>query len=169
MGLRPGRTYNKITKKPYTRISIHKPRRSYVKGVPVSKIHQFEMGAKGDYALKFELVSKNNRQIRSNSLESARITALKHLSKKLGETGFFFKVLVYPHHILRENSIATGAGADRFSQGMRRSFGKPIGQAARVKVGQRVMMVQAPKNSEKVVREALNRASKKLPGSFLVK
>ena len=52
---------------------------------------------------------------------------------------------------------------------MRRSFGKPIGQAARVKVGQRVMMVQAPKNSDKVVREALNRASKKLPGSFLVK
>ena len=169
MGLRPGRAYNKITKKPFTRISIHKPRRSYVKGVPVSKIHQFEMGAKGDYPLRFELVSKNNRQIRSNSLESARITALKHLSKKLGDGNFFFKVLVYPHHILRENSIATGAGADRFSQGMRRSFGKPIGQAARVKVGQRVMMVQAPKNSEKVVREALNRASKKLPGSFLVK
>ena len=103
MGLRPGRTYNKITKKPYTRISIHKPRRSYVKGVPVSKIHQFEMGAKGDYPLKFELVSKNNRQIRSNSLESARITTLKHLSKKLGDGNFFFKVLVYPHHILREN------------------------------------------------------------------
>lgn len=168
MGLRPGRCYNKKTKKPYTRISIHKPRKSYVKGVPVVKIHQFEMGAKGDYPMTFELVCKHNRQIRSNSLESARITTLKYLTKKLGETNFFFKVLVYPHHVLRENSIATGAGADRFSQGMRHSFGKPIGQAARVKIGQRIMMVKAPKNSEKIVREALNRASKKLPGSFSV-
>lgn len=169
MGLRPGRAYNKITKKPFTRISIHKPRRSYVKGVPAPRIHQFEMGAKGDYDLKLDLVCKDNVQIRSNSLESARITTLKHLSKKLGETGFFFKVLVYPHHVLRENSIATGAGADRFSQGMRKSFGKPIGQAARIKVGQSVMRVNAPKNAEKTVREALKKASKKLPGSFLIK
>ena len=169
MGLRPGRAYNKVTKKPFTRISIHKPRRSYVKGVPASRIHQFEMGAKGDYPLTFNLMCKDEVQIRSNALESARITALKYLSKKLGETGFFFKVLVYPHHVLRENSIATGAGADRFSQGMRKSFGKPIGQAARIKVNQNVMRVFAPKNSEAVVREALKRASKKLPGSYLIK
>ena len=167
--LRPGRSYHKITKKPYTRISIHRPRISYVKGVPASKIHQFEMGAKGDYPLSFDLVSKDDVQIRSNALESARITALKHLTKKLGETGFFFKVLVYPHHVLRQNSIATGAGADRYSQGMAKSFGKPIGQAARVKVGQNVMRVKAPKNSEAIVREALKRASKKLPGSFFIK
>ena len=59
MGLRPGRTYNKVTKKPFTRISIHKPRRSYVKGVPAPRIHQFEMGAKGDYPLTFDLVCKD--------------------------------------------------------------------------------------------------------------
>ena len=52
---------------------------------------------------------------------------------------------------------------------MRKSFGKPIGQAARIKVNQNVMRVFAPKNSEAVVREALKRASKKLPGSYLIK
>jgi large subunit ribosomal protein L10e len=169
MGLRPARCYHKLKKKPYTRISIHKPRKSYVKGVPAPRIHQFEMGKSGKYDLTFNLVSKNDVQIRSNSLESARITTLKHLNKKLGENNFFLKILIYPHHVLRENAMATGAGADRFSEGMRKSFGKPIGQAARVRKGQKIITVNAPKNSEAVVRKALKRATSKLPGSYFVK
>ena len=39
----------------------------------------------------------------------------------------------YPHQILRENKQATGAGADRVSQGMRLSFGKNVGTAAEFK------------------------------------
>ncbi|MBI4170413.1 MAG: 50S ribosomal protein L16, partial [Candidatus Aenigmarchaeota archaeon] len=31
--------------------------------------------------------------------------------------------------MLRENALATGAGADRFQSGMRQSFGKPVGTA----------------------------------------
>jgi len=165
MGIRPGRCYSEIKNKPFTRISMRKPRKSYVKGVPASKIHQFEVGKKGDYPLKFYLVSKSNMQIRSNSLEAARQTTTKYLSKKLGENNFFLKILVYPHHVLRENAMATGAGADRFSQGMRHSFGKPIGQAARVSENQRILFVHAPENSEADVKEALRRAAAKLPGS----
>jgi large subunit ribosomal protein L10e len=169
MGLRPARCYHKLKKKPYTRISIHKPRKSFVKGVPAPRIHQFEMGKPGKYDLTFNLVSKNDVQIRSNALESTRITTLKHLNKKLGENNFFLKILIYPHHVLRENAMATGAGADRFSEGMRKSFGKPIGQAARVRKGQKIITVNAPKNSEAVVRKALKRATSKLPGSYFVK
>ena len=169
MGLRPARCYHKLKKKPYTRISVHKPRKSYVKGVPASRIHQFEMGKSGKYALTFNLVSKKGVQIRSNALESARITTLKHLNKKLGENNFFLKILIYPHHVLRENAMATGAGADRFSEGMRKSFGKPIGQAARVRKGQKIITVNSHKNSEAVVRKALKRATSKLPGSYFVK
>jgi large subunit ribosomal protein L10e len=165
MGLRPGRCYHHLKKKPYTRISIHRPRISYVKGVPASKIHQFEVGKKGDYPLKVFLETGNDVQVRSNSLEAARVIATKYLTKHIGENEFFLKILVYPHHILRENSMATGAGADRFSEGMRHSFGKPIGQAARVRAGQRIMVVNAPENSRDIVKEALSRAIKKLPGN----
>jgi len=168
MGLRPGRCYHKLKKRPYTRIAIRKPRKSFVKGVPASKIHQFEMGKNKDYPLKFFLQSKENIQIRSNALESARITVTKHLNKNLGPENFFFKVLIYPHHILRENPMATGAGADRFSEGMRRSFGKPIGQAARVKINQKIFMTKVPNNSEKIVKIAFEKASKKLPGTYRI-
>lgn len=169
MGLRPARCYHELKKKPYTRISIHKPRKSYVKGVPASRIHQFEMGKPGKYSLTFNLVSRKDVQIRSNALESARITTLKHLNKRLGENNFFLKILIYPHHVLRENPMATGAGADRFSEGMRKSFGKPIGVAARVKKGQKIIVVNSHKNSETVVRKALKKAISKLPGSYFVK
>ena len=165
MGLRPGRCYHHLKKKPYTRISIHRPRISYVKGVPATKIHQFEVGKKGDYPITMFLEAGNDIQIRSNSLEAARVIATKYLTKHLGETEFFLKILVYPHHVLRENSMATGAGADRFSEGMRHSFGKPIGQTARVKSGQKILIVKAPENSLEIVKEALERAIKKLPGN----
>ncbi len=170
MSMRPGRCYSEIKNKPFTRISIHKPRKSYVKGVPASKIHQFEVGnVKGNFPLRMDLISGKDVQIRSNALESARMMVTKHLAKNLGETGFFLKILVYPHHVLRENSMATGAGADRFSQGMRQSFGKPIGQAARVNAGQSILMVRAPEKTEKIVKEALRRASAKLPGETRIK
>ena len=164
MGLRPGRCYHALKKRPYTRISIHRPKMSYVRGVPANKIHQFEVGKKGNYALKFNLRAERDIQIRSNSLEAARVTTTKYLEKHLGETGFFLKILVYPHHVLRENSMATGAGADRFSDGMRRSFGKPIGQTARVRAGSNIILIHGPENSKEVLKEALERAKKKLPG-----
>lgn len=168
MGLRPGRCYNKLNRRANTRVSTRKPRRSYVKGVPASKIHQFEVGTRKDYPCTFYLQSTEDVQSRSNALEAARVTVTKHLTKNLSEENFFLKVLVYPHHVMRENAMATGAGADRFSQGMRRSFGKPIGQAARVRNKQNLLMVRAPSNSEKFVKDAFERAMKKLSGSYKV-
>lgn len=168
--LRPGRCYNKIKNKPWTRFSKSKPRRSYVKGIPASKIHQFETGAKNEgFTVINYLVSESDVQLRSNCLESARISVTKYLTRKLGETGFFLKILVYPHHVLRENAMATGAGADRLSQGMRHSFGRPKGQAARVSSGQRVIMAKVAPGNEILLKEALRRASAKLSGSYKIK
>jgi large subunit ribosomal protein L10e len=167
--LRPARCYNKINKKPFTRISQRRPRRSYAKGVPPSKIHQFEIGVlKKNYDSTYYLKSLEDVQLRTNSLEAVRVTITKCLGKRLGEENFFFKILTYPHHILRENAMATGAGADRFSDGMRRSYGKPIGQAARIRKDQNVFMVKVPANSEKFVKEAYERAGKKMSGRFRI-
>lgn len=167
--LRPGRCYSRVTKKPWTRVSQRKPRKSYVKGVPVSKIHQFEMGnLKGDYGEAYHLISKEERQLRSNSMEAARVSATKCLTKHFGEKGFFLKVRPYPHHVLRENAMATGAGADRFSDGMKRAFGKPIGQAARIRPGQKIMTVMVPAGKEREARTALKRAAAKISGKYTI-
>ena len=165
MALRPGRCYNKPYKKPYTRVAIRVPKKSYVKGVPQPKIFHFEMGTQGDYPLAFHLVMDRNTAIRSNALESARVTCHKYLSKKLGTQNYFLKIRVVPYHVLRENPLATGAGADRFSQGMRKAFGKPIGVAALVKKNQKIISVYVQEGKEKEAKEALRRAAMKLPGS----
>ncbi|MBU3896436.1 MAG: 50S ribosomal protein L16 [Nanoarchaeota archaeon] len=168
MGIRPAKCYNKINKKPYTRISQRRPRKSYVRGVPASKIHQFQMGnIKGDFPQISYLVAKQDVQLRTNCMESVRVVVSKHLAKNLGDTGFFMKIMVYPHHILRENAMATGAGADRFSQGMRQSFGIPTGQAARVYTGQKIIMVKTPAGKDEIIKEAFRRGKSKLSGTWL--
>jgi large subunit ribosomal protein L10e len=167
MAIRPGRCYHHITQKPWTRVSQRTPRRSYVKGVPVSKIHQFEMGGvaeQGTFPLIYHLVAGQDVQLRSNCMEAARTICSGFLQKNLGEKGFFMKIRKYPHHVLRENPLATGAGADRFSQGMRRSWGNPIGQAARLMKGEKILTIRLPAGRDELAKEALDRAAKKLPG-----
>jgi large subunit ribosomal protein L10e len=119
------------------------------------------MGRKGDYDLSLYLVAKKDAQIRDNALEAARVVAHKFLSSKLGEN-YFFKILVFPHHVLREKPIATGAGADRYSQGMRLAFGKPAGHAVQAKKGKKLMLLQINENYLEIGKRALKRASSKL-------
>lgn len=163
MALRPGRCYRKL-ERPYTRQSRKVPRKGYVKGVPKPKITEFELGTKGDYDNALFLLSERDVQIRHNALESSRITAVQTLEKNIGKgAAFFLKIRVYPHHVLRENALATGAGADRFQQGMRMSFGKPIGTAARVRKGQKIMEIRVNNAGIGVAQTALKKASYKLP------
>ncbi|MBI5061340.1 MAG: 50S ribosomal protein L16 [Candidatus Aenigmarchaeota archaeon] len=161
MGLRPGRCYRTIHRA-NTRVSTRKPRRSYVKGVPKPKITVFELGVKGNYEKVVYLVSDRDIQIRHNSLEAARVAAVRELEKKL-LNAFFFKVRVFPHHIIRENPLATGAGADRFQQGMRMSFGKPIGTAAQVRAGQKLMEIRVNAANVSHAKKAFRAAIFKLP------
>ena len=161
MALRPGRAYRKI-ERPYTRQSQRKPRKSYIKRVPKPKITEFELGKKGEYEYKLLLIAQRAVQIRHNALESARIAAVQTLEKNIGKGAtYFLKIRIYPHHVLRENALATGAGADRFQQGMRQSFGKPIGTAAQVRVGQPLIEIRT--NNVDVGKLAMKKASYKLP------
>lgn len=133
-------------------------------GVPASRITQFDMGNKAaQFPKKFSLIANERCQIRHNALESARITANRLLEKHIGPTNYRLRILVYPHHILRENKQATGAGADRVSQGMRASFGKAIGTAARVEAGQKIMTVETSERDSKFVKNALSKAGMKIP------
>lgn len=162
MPLRPGRILKQY-KRPWTRVSKSKPRKSYVVGVPQPHIHTFEMGDKnGKFDSVAYLTPKVDVSIRDNALESARIVAQNFLEKKLGTSGYFLKVLVYPHGVIREHSIAQGAGADRFSQGMRHNFGRPVGIMATTVKNQHIFMAKYNKKDEQTVKDALKRAGSKI-------
>ncbi len=155
---KPGRMYRNVDGPAYTR-------REYMGGVPNPKIVHFEMGnvkAKNEFPVELSLVVDEACQIRHNALEAARIIANKHLGK-IGSANYFLWIRVYPHQVIREHKMATGAGADRISSGMSKAFGKAVGTAARVRSGQVIMSARVhPHNVEKA-KHALREASYKLP------
>ena len=154
--------------RPYTRRSKY-AERSFIRANPHIKIVKFDMGnTTKDFPAKVYLVAKSDLQIRHNALESARLASNRYLEKKLGKMGFHLKLNVYPHHILRENPLASGAGADRLSTGMKMSFGKPIGAAAQIRKNQRIFSVGVEKEHLEVAKEALRKASTKLPWGYKV-
>ncbi len=156
MPLRPGRTYRHFSGPAYTR-------REFVKGVPGIRVTFFDMGdPKGDFPVVMSLVAKESGQIRHNAIEAARVAANRLLEVKAGKSNYHFKIRIYPHHVLRENPMAAGAGADRISDGMRQAFGRPIGTAARVSAGQTLMTVRTTGEFAPIAKEALRRAGLKL-------
>lgn len=102
--------------------------------------------------------------IRHNAIEAARMSSNRHLETALGKD-YHLRVKIYPFHVLRENPLASGAGADRMSTGMQKSYGKTIGCAARVFEGQTIFELRVNKQNVRVAKEALVRAAKKVPCS----
>jgi large subunit ribosomal protein L10e len=115
------------------------------------------------FTRRIRLISREKVQIRHNALESARVGANKVLFFKYGETGYRIQLCVYPHIILRENKMIATAGADRLQEGMRRAFGKPTGRAARVEVGQDLLIIYVPEDGVDTAKQALSSAGTKLP------
>lgn len=154
--------------RPYTRKSKYRSK-AFVRSVPANKVVKFEMG---DLSRKFPFVvllhSGADVQLRHNSLESARKSANRYLEDKVGKKQFKLKFRVYPHHILRNNPLASGAGADRMSTGMKMSFGKAVGIAARVYKDQPILEVHCLAKDVKAAKIALTRARHKFPvGGYL--
>ena len=162
MALRPGRTV-RAKKRPYTRVSKKVPRKSYVVGVPFPKTHQFEMGNReGSFDTILYLLAERGVRIRDQAIEAARVVSHKFLERTLGSSNYFFKILVYPHDVIREKPIATGAGADRYSQGMRLSFGKPVGTAVQTYPGQKLVELRINKENLNTGKEALRKFGLKI-------
>ena len=156
------------TERPYTRTSKYKGK-SYVKISPNIRVVGFELGnPKKSFQYTLKLVSKADLQIRDNALESAKQTSNKVLEPTLGTSGYHLKLKPYPHHVLRENPLASGAGADRFSTGMQKAFGKPIGNAAQIKKNDVIFQVSVDKSNLEIAKTALTRASKKIPCSCTI-
>lgn len=167
--IRPARAYRDQKQQAWSRFSKSKPRKSYVRAKPYTKLLVFDMGKdNGSYDLVVTLNSAKYVQLRSNAIESARLEANRYLANKIPEN-FYLKVLAYPHNVLREHKMGTTAGADRLSRGMVHAYGKAVSVAARLNEGQALFMVKTKRGNEKVVKDAFDRAAKKLSGSYKVR
>lgn len=157
MARKPARMYRQIRGQAYTR-------REYMGGVPGPRISTFDLGnMSGEFPIVMSLKVKEPCQIRHTSLEAARIAANRALSKGTTPSSFHLKVRVYPHIVLREHKMATGAGADRVSGGMRAAFGKAVGTAARVQSGTPIMTIRVTPQAFPAAKDAMWKASMKLP------
>ena len=169
MGLRPARTCREVNKPAWTRYSKRKPRKSYIKAMPHNSLFHYNMGKdKKDYDTVIKLVSLKPIQLRDNALESTRLSVHKYLQKTVPED-YRFKIHVYPHQVIRENKMLTGAGADRLQGGMKAPFGKPIDRAARLKKNQTLFSVKTRKKNINHVKKAYKRAKAKLSGEYKIK
>lgn len=157
MARKPGSMYRYVRGKPSTR-------KEYMGGVPVSRITQFVLGNKTEvFPVQISLSVLEKCNVRHNALESARITVNRAMEKKVGTTNYRVHIRVYPHVVLRENKQATGAGADRVSQGMRAAYGKVVGTAAEIKPNQVLMIVETTEPFIEEAKSALRKAGIKIP------
>jgi len=167
MALRKASAYSKKKVVPYTRKS-NVQKKSFIKTVPPSKIVKFEMGdkagyEKGKFKYSLKMMSTEKVIIRDNSLEACRLVIYKVLEKNIPGQ-YFFAIKVHPHHILRENKMLTGAGADRMQSGMQLSFGKTMGRGAIVNPGAEVFLIAIhSKKDVDITRKAIKSVRTKLP------
>jgi large subunit ribosomal protein L10e len=159
MADKPASMYRNIDKPSYTR-------REYITGIPGSKIAQHNMGDlqanPDDFPVHISLEVEEEVQIRHDALESARLSANRHLIKELGEGNYKMVLRKFPHQVLRENKQATGAGADRVSDGMRQAFGKPVGTAARIPKNDTLFTIYCDVDQADAAKEAFRRSYNKI-------
>ncbi|MEM4330730.1 MAG: 50S ribosomal protein L16 [Candidatus Pacearchaeota archaeon] len=168
MGVRKASCYSKMKVVPYTRKSKQKSK-SYIKTIPNTNIVKLRMGDLDGFLQKkykkiFELKSNEEVQIRDIALESARQYLNRSLADHFGKE-FYLELKVYPHHIIRENRMLTGAGADRMSTGMSLSFGTTIGRSALVKKDKTIYLIaiNGDQSDEKFVRDLFESIKSRLP------
>ena len=150
------RNYRPVKGQAYTR-------KKFAKGFPPPKIVKFTMGdTKATFDYEATLIALKRAQIRHSALEAARVATNRILMDKL-VNDYLMLVLPYPHMILRENKMIFGAHADRLQQGMRRSFGKAIGTAARIEPDQPLITVKVKASALETAKESVKRGSAKLP------
>ncbi|MFA5108626.1 MAG: 50S ribosomal protein L16 [Candidatus Micrarchaeia archaeon] len=163
VGIRPAKTCRDLTKVAWTRFSKRKPRKSYVKSMPHTNLLNFRMGnKKGEgYDTVYELIAKEDVQLRDNSLEAGRQSCNKYLEKTIPNQ-YYFHLKVVCHNVIRENKMIAGAGADRLQKGMRASFGRPTDRAARIKKGQSILTITTKSSNKEHIRESMRRMTAKL-------
>lgn len=153
---KPARMYRKVEGQVYTR-------QEYMGGIPHCRVSQFDTGNVHQvFKYRYSIRALEAAQVRDQALEAARVTMVRVMDA-VANNNYHLKVRKYPHQILREHKMATGAGADRISDGMRRAFGKPVGHAVRANIGDTLFTLSFRSENLDSAKEAIRKASTKLP------
>lgn len=157
MSLRPARNYRAL-QRPYTR-------KGYIKSIPYSKITKFDHGnVHGNFEYEVRMIADASFQLRSNALEAARMTVMSQIRKAVpSDEAYFFKIIPYPHHILRKHAMAGVHKAERLQKGMRLAFGKPDARAAQVRRGDVIMFIRVNSPHLEAAKYCMKLAKLKIP------
>ncbi len=174
MAIRPARTLRRIESQPWSRFSRRVMKKNYIKAMPHKHLVRQMMG-KGNietapemYEYAVVLVAQDSYKHRDNALEAFRKTVNNHMEKKMAGK-YLFVIFPYPHWVVRENKMLSGAGADRLQKGMRRAFGKPTHRAAPIYEGEAVAAIFVNgKAGVEEAKEAFRKGKNKLSGSWKV-
>ena len=147
---------------------------SYVKVVPPMKIVKFNMGdipsfEAGKFKIVVTIATGEKIQIRDLALEATRQSLNKDLTNTF-QKAYFLRCNVFPHNILRNNRVFSGASkGERVQTGMSKSFGTSEGRAATIRKGNPIFTIyfNGDVNIPKV-REAVRKVKAKLPCKVLV-
>ncbi len=168
MALRKASAYSKKRIRPFTRKS-KKRSKSYIKTIPQHKIVKFRMGdikgfETGKLKNVLKLVAGERVLIRDNALEASRQTIHRTLEKEIPGQ-YYLEIKVFPHHILRENKVYSGASkGERVNTGMALSFGSTMGRAAIVSPEQIIFLVAFfHEKSKGIVGKAFGKIKSKVP------
>jgi len=169
---RPWHCYKNWESRPYQYKRSWNHKREFARGGTQSKIVRYWGGTTDVPWEEWELVVglKVNKkvQVSSNALEAVRITINSALTNSLGRTSFRLNIRPKPFHKYRENRMLAFAGADRVQSGMRNSFGRSMGVAARVRAGQIISEVGCDLKNLPIVRDRLRVAGMKIPSTSQV-
>jgi len=166
---RPWHCYSKIKGPAFQRKRSRSHRREYARGGADSKLRFFQGGLnlkekkREEYDFVVGLKAEKNVQISHYALEAIRITINSSLQKSIGRQNYHLTIKIKPFQVIRENRQLNFAGADRIQSGMRNSFGKSIGKAARVKAGKIICEVMCNEKDLPLVKDRLRIANIKLP------
>lgn len=167
MPRRPWRNYSKWAGICYQRKRSHK--KDLVRGGADVHIRMYHVGNKDipidDWDVSLGLVGERKVQISDFCLEAIRTSINRRLQRSIGRERYYFVVRVHPWHVYRENKMMAFAGADRLQTGMRNSFGKCVGHAARVRAGQLLIELHVNMKDFHAGKEALRVAGTKVPTS----
>jgi large subunit ribosomal protein L10e len=116
----------------------------------------------GDWELSIGIKILKNVQLSHRSLEAIRTSMNRNLQKFLTRDAYLIRIRPHPWQMIRENKMMAFAGADRLQSGMRNSFGRVMGRAARVHANQTIVEVFCDFRNKDIIIKALKTAAYKL-------